>query len=223
MNASGGTPDLMTRSGLFFSYVAPKPEMVRIGDIAHGLSHLCRFAGHTREFYSVAEHSVYVANLCPPEHRLWGLLHDAAEAYCVDVPRPLKRMVPYYREIEERVMAAICARFGLPAEIPACVKRADDIMLATEGRDLCAPGWEQWGLPVQPLPERMMRPLPPEKARELFLAKFRLLTVPARPVSGSPCAAIDPGGQQHSPGGATAPQGLAEAGLLGRMDEEAMR
>lgn len=186
MTTQAGTPSIMTRSGRFVRFDVPDPDTIDIGDIAHGLSHLCRFAGQTRVFYSVAEHSVYVANLCPPEHMLWGLLHDAAEAYVVDVPKPLKRMVPEYREIERKVMAAVCRKFGLPVEEPACVKRADLIMLATEGRDLCAPGWEQWGLQMAPLPERLVQPLHPDLARTLFLEKFRSLAG-----SGTPFGRMD--------------------------------
>ena len=71
-------------------WAGPNPDDIRIEDIAHALSNQCRFAGHAREFYSVAEHSVHVSQLCLPEHALWGLLHDASEAYLVDLPRPLK-------------------------------------------------------------------------------------------------------------------------------------
>ncbi|MCW5830179.1 MAG: metal-dependent phosphohydrolase [Deltaproteobacteria bacterium] len=191
-----GIPSIMTRSGRFIRFDDPDPDTIDIGDIAHGLSHLCRFAGHTREFYSVAEHSVYVANLCPPELQLRGLLHDAAEAYVVDLPKPLKRIIPEYREIERKVMAAVCQRFGLPEEEPATVKRADLIMLVTEARDLCGPGWEEWGIRQAPLPERLAQPLHPELARTLFLEKFRSLAGSGTPVVRPP---------------------------FGRMDEEAMR
>ena len=82
---------IQTMSGVIFYPLDPRPEEIRIEDIAHALSHQCRFAGHCREFYSVAEHSVRVSRELPQEFMLWGLLHDASEAYLVDLPRPIKR------------------------------------------------------------------------------------------------------------------------------------
>src|ERR1039457_118422 len=81
-----------TFSGLRFWPLDPNPEKILIDDIAHALAHQCRFGGHASRFYSVAEHSVHVSRLCPPEDALWGLLHDASEAYLVDLPRPLKQL-----------------------------------------------------------------------------------------------------------------------------------
>jgi hypothetical protein len=74
----------------------------------------------------VAEHSVRVAQILPAEEALWGLLHDAAEAYLVDLARPLKQLSGFspYRETEAKVMAAICEHFGIPLEQPASVSRA---------------------------------------------------------------------------------------------------
>src|ERR1019366_6268112 len=80
---------IRTYTGILFDFEEPEASPIRIEDIAHALSLLCRFAGHCKEFYSVAEHSVRVSYACPEEHALWGLMHDASEAYCVDVPRPL--------------------------------------------------------------------------------------------------------------------------------------
>lgn len=99
---------------------------------------LCRFGGHVREFYSVAEHSVHVARYVAPEHRLWALLHDASEAYLVDVPRPIKPCLGGYHEAETRLMAAICERFGLPPEMPAEVKEVDDAILTDEREQIMA-------------------------------------------------------------------------------------
>ena len=114
-------------------------------DIAHSLSLLCRFAGHTKKFYSVAEHAVRVSYACEPEDAMWGLHHDASECYCVDIPRPLKHLagMEEYRAHEKRVQRAIISElnsmprlYDLKEIEPAEVKWADMRMLVTEQRDL---------------------------------------------------------------------------------------
>ncbi len=125
-------PYIITHSGIEFDLSNPSPELVKIEDIAHALSQLCRFTGHTSCFYSVAAHSIQVSNLVPPEHALEALLHDAAEAYVGDVSSPLKAMLPEYRMIEFKVDQAIRQRFGLPAKLTPCIKQADLRRLATE-------------------------------------------------------------------------------------------
>lgn len=154
---------------------ASESELI-IEDIAHSLSLQCRFNGHCRTFYSVAEHSVRVADQLPtPELRLWGLLHDASEAYLSDLPRPLKQRLPEYREAEDRLMRTVADRFGLAWPMPREVRETDDRLLVTEARDLMAPPPEPWGLPAEPLPERI-HPWPSEQARDTFLQRFRELT-----------------------------------------------
>jgi len=166
-----GTPDIMTISGTFFEFLKPKPEQIRIEDIAHALSFTCRFSGHISEFYSVAEHCVRVSLICDPNDYLWGLLHDASEAYLTDIPSPIKRHLPRYRKMEKTVQTTIIQRFDLPEAEPESVRKADKIMLATEARDLCAPGWEYWGLPYPPLPTKI-RPWSPQRAKDRFLEVF---------------------------------------------------
>ena len=107
-----------------------------VDDIAHALSQIIRFTGHARAPYTVAQHSLIVAELVPPEHRLWALVHDASEAYLGDVSSPLKSLLPDYREIEERFQKIIAGRFGLPWPIPPEVKHADRVALMAEKRDL---------------------------------------------------------------------------------------
>lgn len=117
-------------------------EDVDIFTIAHALSNLCRFGGHCREFYSVAQHSVYVAEClrCESHHiQQYALLHDAAEAYLVDLPRPLKRALPQYKEWEERIQTVIYSHFGLPAPdefADKAVALADNMVLRAEMEDL---------------------------------------------------------------------------------------
>lgn len=162
---------MQTATGRAFWPIDPRPEDVDITDIAHALSLICRYCGHVREFYSVAQHSVLVARFTSPEHRLWALLHDASEAYIVDVPRPLKPSLVGYRDLERRVMAAVCDRFGLPREEPPEVKRIDGAILADEAAQLMAPPPMPWDLPEPPLGV-WIDPWKPERAREEFLTAF---------------------------------------------------
>ncbi|MEY7688119.1 HD family hydrolase [Citrobacter cronae] len=126
---------IQTLSGKHFNYLDIQQDDIVIEDIATALSHICRFAGHLPEFYSVGQHSVLTSHLVPQEFALEALLHDAAEAYLQDIPSPLKRLLPDYQVIEARVDAAIRQKFGLPREQHPTVKYADLVMLASERRD----------------------------------------------------------------------------------------
>jgi 5'-deoxynucleotidase YfbR-like HD superfamily hydrolase len=129
-------PWIQTYSGKKFDLLNPTPESISIFDIAHALSNICRYTGHTKEFYSVAQHSVLASVNVPPKDALAGLLHDATEAYLTDISKPLKMLLPEYCKLEDKIYKIIAAKFGLPAELPASVKEADLRLLATEKRDL---------------------------------------------------------------------------------------
>lgn len=140
---------ILTHTGRKFDPMHPRAEDVDPLDIAHSLAHLCRFNGHVRQFYSVAEHSVRVAQLVSRENKLQALLHDAAEAYIGDITRPLKRGLNdltggLLTVIESGIHRAICDRFGIDCNIPAEVNHADLIMLATERRDLMPAHSDPW-------------------------------------------------------------------------------
>ncbi|WP_460104750.1 phosphohydrolase [Pseudomonas sp. S2_D10] len=157
---------ILTHTGKRFDLFEPDVDMIDPRDIAHSLAHLCRFNGHTREFYSVAQHSCLVADLVPAEHKLAALLHDATEAYLGDMTRPLKEWMPYYRGFEDVIWGRVCERFGLEIDLPASVRQADLIALATERRDLMPPDPAIWDcfVGIEPAPERI-RPWSPTEAR----------------------------------------------------------
>lgn len=153
-----------------------RPADVNIEDIAHALSLLCRFTGHSKFPYSVGQHSILVSHACAPEDAFWGLLHDASETYLGDVASPLKR-TPYlagYRALEERVQVAICDRFGLAHAMPPSVAKADLVLLATEARDVMGPAPKSWGLTESPLHEAI-EPLDPWQVERRFLQRYHEL------------------------------------------------
>jgi hypothetical protein len=175
---------LLTYSGVRFWPLDPRPEEILIRDIAHSLSQLCRFTGHTNQFYSVAQHCCYVSRFCPPEDALWGLLHDASEAYLIDLPPPLKHhslLGVHYREAEKEVMRAVCERFGLPVEMPDSVREADEILLAAEGVQLMNADLEEWGLGRLRADSEgiFIKPWSPSGAQAEFLWQLKKLLRPA--------------------------------------------
>lgn len=168
---------IQTHSGRRFNPLNPNPDAIVIQDIAHSLSMQCRFSGHCSSFYSVAQHSVLVSYICDDAHKLWGLLHDASEAYLVDVPRPLKRSGQFqaYLDFEKEMQRAVCKRFALPFEEPHSVKRADTILLATEARDLMSPLHSDWKTLEQPLPFKI-EAWNHHKAKDMFMMRFFEIT-----------------------------------------------
>lgn len=165
---------VQTYTGIAFYPLDPKPDEIDIRDIAHALSNTCRFTGHVKKFYSVAEHCIHVATKVSPENALWGLLHDASEAYIQDIARPLKPYLANYKEIEARIMRAVCDRFGLPYEMPQEVHMADRAMCETEFAQLMGKPAQWYG--DEPKPYDMALPCyTPEVAEQAFLAYFNVL------------------------------------------------
>lgn len=167
-------PWCQVNSGIMFYPFNPRVEDVNIGDIAHSLAHQCRFAGHCDEFYSVAQHSVLVSYHC--EDARWGLMHDASEAYLMDLPRPIKGTMPDYRKMEGRLDSVIAEKFNLLEEMPEDVKTIDLRLLATEKKFLMKNSKDNWDslLGVEPL-DIIIKPYGPNVAKELFLSRFREL------------------------------------------------
>lgn len=168
-----GPPWMQTYTGQRFDPLHPDPAAICIEDIAHALSMNCRYAGHVRRFYSVAEHSVHVSQAVSPQNALWGLLHDAAEAYIGDLVRPLKHQLPEYRRVEDDLLAVICAKFGLPTPMPAEVSNVDLRVVVDEKAKLLGPEPEPWQMiaDVQPLNIRI-HAWNPHQAEYAFLREF---------------------------------------------------
>ncbi len=162
---------IQTFKGNAFYPLDPRPEEIDIEDIAHSLSLICRYNGHCKQFYSVAEHSVLVSKHVSPEYALWGLLHDAAECYSADVPRPLKRNLQGWSEIEEKIMRAVCIRFGLGFEEPREVKIVDISITIDEKIAIMNPSKKSWNLTAAPIGAEI-RCLNPWEAEREFLNRF---------------------------------------------------
>lgn len=171
-------PSILLRSGRYFDFTQPETSGFSIGDIAHALARICRFTGQCSHFYSVAQHSVLVSRILPPNLQLAGLLHDAHEAFMGDVAAPLKMLLPDYRALEKRVEAAVLARFGFDGPLPVEVKEADLRLLYTEKRDLMPKSGPDWPLPpgITPL-EHRISPKTPAEAEKEFLSRFQELQV----------------------------------------------
>lgn len=162
---------VQTFTGRAFWPLDPRPEELFIEDIAHALSHVCRYGGHVRRFYSVAQHSVLAAQAAPPEFALEALLHDASEAYIGDMVSPLKRMIPAFQEIEDGIMRAVAQRYGIPASMSPEVKAIDTALLADEVHALMADPPAMWSTPLTGLGIEI-RPWEPRQARAEFLSAF---------------------------------------------------
>ena len=153
-----------TFTGIYMNVFEPTPEMIDIVDIAHGLSNQCRFAGHTKEFYSVAQHSIHVCELAPDELKLQALVHEGSEAYMCDMPGPIKKRLPDYLKIEENLMNMIARKFGFDWPMNENVKNADKTMLVFE--------WDN--IVLNRFPENW-RPMNPMEAKAKFLEWFDLI------------------------------------------------
>jgi hypothetical protein len=125
-----------TFQGERFNPLLAEPSDIQIEDIAHALSQICRYGGHCRKFYSVAQHSVIVAAHLAPPFQFEGLMHDSPEAYIGDMVKPLKIQMPEFNRVENHVWRVIAKRFHLPNTMSPKVKKADAQALGTERRDL---------------------------------------------------------------------------------------
>jgi uncharacterized protein len=160
-----------TATGIAFNVIDPKIEDIHLHDIAAALSKLCRYGGHCRRSYSVAEHCVHVAHHAPPYLALAALMHDASEAYLTDIPRPIKKAMPEYRAIEDRLMTAIGQRFGFAWPMPQEIVDLDNRILHDETAQNMSQPPVPWGIPGEPLGVTLNY-WTPKVAASWFLSEF---------------------------------------------------
>lgn len=181
---------IITYTGKAFDLLNPKPKMVCIEDIAHSLAYQCRYTGHTREFYSVAQHCVLMAtNSDLPGDSMAKLLHDADEAYIGDIARPWKNLLLVWnynlainspisvRKFEDKIQKVIGEALGVDLTHSAEVKESDLRMMATEIRDLMPSGFssEEWGVDINNSEEKVIVPWSPILSEENFLSTYNSL------------------------------------------------
>src|SRR5262249_32784791 len=140
---------IQTFTGRQFWPLDPRAEELDIEDIAVALSRDCRYAGHCKRFFSVAEHCVLMTRVARgngynKRDQRTALLHDASEAYLRDIPRPLKRGLRGYREIESRLMEVIAARYEIDWPIPPHIKALDESICLDEREQNMAPPPVAW-------------------------------------------------------------------------------
>jgi len=173
---------IQTFTGKKFFPLDPKMEDICIEDIAHSLSMQCRFVGHSKQFYSVAEHSIAMVNcwFSGPENKdlaKYAILHDASEAYLCDMPSPIKHLpeFQFYREAEKRLSKMIYVRFGLDPAEPDLIKRADYEILCEEAmsEQIMSPLHPDWLHRCDPVIR--FATLSPNLAEKFYLEKFKQL------------------------------------------------
>ena len=169
---------MQTYTGRTFYPADPRVEDIDPTDIAHALSLTCRYGGHVRKFYSVAEHCVLMSFAVPQVAAapIWALLHDATEAYMGDVIRPLKTFMPEYRDMENRLMRVICERFGLRFNCPWQVVEADNRILLDERAALMSAPPRPWAVEnLEPLGVDVQGWLPVKAERRYLARLYELL------------------------------------------------
>lgn len=169
-------PYIVTYTGKKFFPLDVRKADIDIKDIAHALSLQCRFSGHCEFHYSVAQHSALVSYVLPDELKLEGLLHDASEAYLVDVPRPIKHIADFsaYRKIEKDVQDTIFEKYGITEQHHTDISKADNLLLATEARQIMDnPSWARL---LDYDPTIKIQEHSPRQAEQWFLREFERLT-----------------------------------------------
>jgi 5'-deoxynucleotidase YfbR-like HD superfamily hydrolase len=172
-------PFIQTLSGRRVNPLDAAPEDIDPSDIARALAHICRFGGHSKAFYSVAQHSAIVCDLleergATPDELMAALLHDAAEAYLGDLPHPLKHrseLGAAFRVAEKRLEAVINERFALP-DVSARIKPLDRALLATERATFSEVTWHWPELDGAEELELEIEAWSPDRAQEEFSRRY---------------------------------------------------
>lgn len=163
-------PWIHTYTGRKFPLLNPTPDDIDIEDIAHALSRICRFGGHTHEHYSVAQHSWHLSFIVPSEYAFEALMHDAPEFAIGDIVSPVKWQIPSIKPVEDGIWRAICDKFHLSFDLPDAVKEADAMILTDEVRCFMSPQPEQWTR--KPGYGLSLHTMPANGAKFLFLDRF---------------------------------------------------
>ncbi len=154
----------MTHSGILINVLNPEPKNIVIEDIAHALSNMPRFGGQLNRHHSVAQHSVMAAKMAKKEDKLAALMHDASEAYLLDMPTPIKNHLPHYKWYENNLMLTIAEKFGFEYPLNSDLKKIDKDLLILEWDnmvDIDNPEFISWT---------------PKKAKKEFLKMYHKLT-----------------------------------------------
>lgn len=168
MNVAG---TIRTYTGLLVNITDLQPEDIRIEDIAHSLGMLCRYGGHCRRFYTVAEHSWLLSYKVPLEFALTALMHDSTEAYLIDLPKPVKMLFPEYTVLEHKLYKIIAKKYGLIDPLPADLENLDKRMHADEtGQNMKVASTHHIPVGVK------LRYWSPKTAEKKFLERFEQLT-----------------------------------------------
>lgn len=187
MNLQRAAFEIETFTGEFVNVKKPDPATIKLEDIAHALANTGRYGGHSKRFYSVAEHAVFVSIWLA--RRGWerevqngGLHHDDHEAYFTDVPRPIKPLLTGYEDLTDGMDEAIAVALSLPSlstDEWEAIKDADTKALWIEARDLLPSQGKNW---QEPPPSHLRTPnyyrggLTPDAAEMLYLARHKELT-----------------------------------------------
>lgn len=166
---------IQTSQGRKFDVILCELDEIDIEDIAHGLSHICRFTGQIPTFYSVAQHCIEMSYLAPDHCQLEALLHDASEAYLGDVSKHLKELLGRpYRILEHDLMVKIATKYKFAYPLPPVIKVLDGDMLETEFKQI----WRRRDPEIPSYGHELnikLRPMAATLAKEVFLERFHFL------------------------------------------------
>jgi hypothetical protein len=172
------TPNkIRTYTGKYINPSEPVVDLIDINDIAHALSQMPRFGGHLPKFYSVAQHCYECAIMAPEGLKMEALLHDASEAYLMDIPSPVKKQLTNYEEIETKLMEVIGLKYGFPFPLRPEIKLIDKVVLERE--------WNQLMLCKEPTVEsQRILYWSNDTAKKRFLGLFEMLVNQAKRKGG---------------------------------------